>query len=56
MLGERAKGALTALEGYQKGPLGRDVRRLHARVNSGDELQSYSTDALMWTLMMGSGG
>jgi hypothetical protein len=56
MLGERAKGGLKALDGYQTGPLGRDVRRLRARMIAGDTLRSYSTDAGMWALMMGSGG
>lgn len=56
MLGERVAGGLRMLEGYQKGPLGRDARRLRARSNAGDELRRYSTDAVMWTLMMGSGG
>jgi hypothetical protein len=56
MLGERAEGGLKALDGYQTGPLGRDVRRLRARMIAGDALRSYSTDAGMWALMMGSGG
>jgi hypothetical protein len=56
ILGERAKGGLKALDDYLNGTLGRDVRRLRARAVSGDELWRYSTEALMWTLMMGSGG
>jgi hypothetical protein len=56
MLQERVKGALQALDGYANGPAGRDVRRLRARAIPGDELRRYSTDPLMWALMMGSGG
>lgn len=56
MLRERLKGGIQALEGFQKGPVGRDVRRLRARAVPGDELRRYSTDAATWTLMMGSGG
>lgn len=56
MLRKRAKGGLKALDGYQKGPAGRDVRRLRARAIPGDELRHYSTEAFMWALMMGSGG
>ena len=56
MLRERVKGGVQALGGYRKGPAGRDVRRLRARAIPGDELRRYSTDPLMWALMMGSGG
>jgi hypothetical protein len=56
MLGERAKSGFKALDCYLEGPLGRDVRRLRARAIAGDQLRGYSTNTLMWSLMMGSGG
>jgi hypothetical protein len=56
MLGDREPEGLEALAVYGKAHLGRDVRRLRARALAGDQVHSYSTAPLMWTLMMGSGG